>query len=237
MNALAKTLDVVFPSQCLVCRVRVSQHGTLCTGCWSNISFISAPYCGCCGLPFEYDMGEDALCGECIKERPPYSRARSALCYDEHSSQLITALKFGDQLHLAKIYGAWLDKAAKELIHNSDVIIPVPLHWRRFLKRRYNQSALLAQALAKETGLPVLENGLIRRKHTTPQTGLTKNQRQKNVRGAFKLNEKHRGTIKGKSVLLVDDVLTTGSTIAYCSKTLLKSGASNVNVLTLARRV
>lgn len=234
---LAKTLDIIFPPQCLVCRARVTAHGTLCTGCWGEIKFIAAPYCACCGLPFEFSLGEEALCGECIKERPPFSRARTAFCYDEHSSKLVTALKFSDQLHLAAIYGKWLDKAGKELILSSDVIVPVPLHWRRFIRRRYNQSALLAQALAKQTGLTVLEDGLTRRKHTTPQTGLSREQRQKNLRGAFVIHNHHKDTIKGKSVLLVDDVMTTGSTIHQCSKTLLKGGAASVNVLTLARRV
>ncbi|MGE0754094.1 MAG: ComF family protein [Alphaproteobacteria bacterium] len=237
MTAVAKTLDIIFPPQCLICRTRVMEHGTLCTGCWGEIKFIATPYCSCCGLPFEYAMGDDALCGECIANRPVYSRCRSAFCYDEHSSKLVTALKFSDQMHLAVIYGKWLAKAGKEIIHRSDAIVPVPLHWRRFVKRRYNQSALLARSLARHTGLPVLEDGLQRVKHTPPQTGLSREQRLKNLQGAIVIHRKHAESFKGKSVLLIDDVLTTGSTINQCSKVLLRGGVSTVNVLTLARRV
>lgn len=237
MTALAKTLDIIFPPQCLVCRERVLTHGTLCTNCWGGIKFIASPYCACCGLPFEFSLGEDALCGGCIEERPLFSRARSAFCYDDHSSKLVTALKFSDQLHLASIYGKWLAKAGKEIIPVSDIIIPVPLHWRRFVMRRYNQSALLARSLGKVTGLPVIEDAILRHRHTLPQTGLSREKRHKNVQGAFIIHRRHKQKIKGKNILLVDDVFTTGATLNQCGKTLLKNGAATVNVVTVARRV
>lgn len=230
-------LDFIFPPQCLICRHRVDAHGTLCLECWKNVHFITEPYCACCGLPFDFSIGENALCGECIQQRPSYSRARSAFKYDDSSSKLVTSLKFGDQLHLASIYGAWLAKAGQELIANSDFIVPVPLHWKRFASRKYNQSALLAYALAKHTRLPVLPDALKRIKPTQPQTGLTRSAREKNVRAAFEANAKHTDKIKCKSLLLIDDVMTTGATIEQCTKTLLKNNAAHVNVLTLARKI
>jgi ComF family protein len=230
-------LNLLFPPQCLNCEVRVPTHGTLCIPCWQQIHFITEPMCHACGLPFDYAIGEGALCGACLHKSPDYTRARSAFRYDEHSRRLITRFKYSDQTQLAKIYGTWLTKAGEELLKQSDAIIPVPLHYFRFLKRRFNQSALLAHTLAKKSGVKCLPNALIRIRKTTPQTGLSSKQREKNVKGAFAINKRYLKQIKGKNILLVDDVMTTGSTINQCTKTLLKSGATQVNVLTLARTV
>ena len=234
---LARALNLLFPPQCLNCDVRVPTHGTLCLDCWQHIQFISDPMCGCCGLPFDYDIGENALCAACLHEHPLYSRARAAFRYDEHSRKLITRFKYSDHTQLAKIYGTWLAGAGGELLAQTDTIIPVPLHYFRFIHRRFNQSALLASVLSKKTGIKHLPNALKRSRHTTPQTGLTRKQRETNVKGAFTINKRYAGGIKGKNILLIDDVLTTGSTIEQCTKTLLKSGAAQVNVLTLARTV
>lgn len=232
---LHKILNLLFPPQCLNCDARVPTHGTLCQPCWQQIQFISDPMCDCCGLPFDYDIGSQALCAGCMQTRPPYAHARAAFRYDEHSRKLVTRLKYSDQTQLAKTYSTWLAKAGADLIAHSDIIIPVPLHYWRFVKRRFNQSALLAHALSKKTGVKNITNALKRTRHTAPQTGLTKAQRKDNVKGAFMVNPRYAGSIKGKNILLIDDVLTTGSTIEQCSKILLKAGAMQINVLTLAR--
>lgn len=182
-------------------------------------------------------MGENVLCGECMRTRPSYARGRSAFRYDEHSKSLIIQLKYHDQTQLAPIYSSWLVKTGKELITASDVIVPVPLHYLRFVGRRYNQSALLTQALAKQTGLLHLPDALKRTRRTPPQAGLTRAQRLDNVKGAFAIHPKRKEAVKGKSVLLVDDVMTTGATLNQCTNALLKAGATSVNVLTLARTV
>ncbi len=234
---LARTLDFIFPPQCLICRHRVDANGTLCLGCWKNMHFITEPYCECCGLPFDFDLGKNVLCGDCIQKRPHYSRARAAFKYDDASSKLVTALKYNDQLHLAATYGAWLAKAGGEIIAASDAIVPVPLHWKRFASRRYNQAALLAFALEKQVRLPVFPDALKRIKPTQPQTGLTRSEREKNVRGAFAINAKYLEAVRGKSLLLIDDVMTTSATLQRCTHVLLENGATTVNVLTLARRI
>ena len=234
---ISALLNLLFPPQCLHCDALVPTHGTLCLSCWQAVSFITQPYCACCGLPFEFSIGDEALCGECLRARPDFSRARAALRYDEHSKALILKLKYHDQTHLAAIYGAWLAKAGQPLVAASDVIVPVPLHYWRFVSRRYNQSALLAQALSKACGLPCLPDGLQRTRKTASQAGLTRAQRFDNVRGAFAANRKYTARLAGKSVLLVDDVMTTGATLEQCTKALLKAGAATVNVLTLARTV
>lgn len=230
-------LDLLFPPQCLNCHMRVPSHGTLCLSCWNGVKFITDPFCACCGLPFEYSLGDGALCGDCISEHPPFSQARAVFRYDESSRSLITRLKYADQAHLAAIYGTWLAKCGRELAQKSDFIVPVPLHYRRFLVRRYNQSALLAHALHKHSGLAWLPDGLKRNRATSPQPGLTRKQREDNVRGAFTINARHATALKGKSVLLIDDVMTTSATASQCTKELLKGGVSQVYVLTLARKV
>ena len=233
----ANLLDFLFPPQCLSCNAPVAAQGTLCLGCWQQVRFITDPCCQCCGLPFDFALGEQALCGECLRQRPSYARARAVFRYDEHSRALVTKLKYADQTQLAAVYGTWLANFGKELVTASDVIVPVPLHYWRFIGRRYNQSALLAQALHKKSGLPVIPDGLKRLRHTQPQPGLTYRQRQDNVKGAFAAHPKHIHTLKGRSVLLVDDVMTTSATAGECARALLKGGALSVNVLTLARKV
>jgi len=232
---LTLLINLLFPPQCLNCKARVPDHGTLCLQCWQSVQFISDPMCDACGLPFEYDIGADALCGECLQNHPPYKKARAALTYNEHSSKLITRFKYADQTSLAKIYGDWLASAGKDLLTNTDIIIPVPLHYFRFVHRRYNQSALLAQALAKKTGIKHLPTALKRERNTKQQTGLTRRQRATNVKNAFSINTRYTAKIKNKNILLIDDVLTTGATLTQCTKALLKAGAASVNVLTLAR--
>lgn len=234
---LARALDILFPPQCLNCHALVPTHGTLCLPCWQQLRFITDPHCECCGCPFEFALGKDALCGECMRERPLYAQARAVFRYDEHSRALVTRLKYTDQTQLAAVYGTWLAKFGRELVLQSDVIIPVPLHYWRFVGRRYNQSALLSQALSKHCALPVIPDGLKRIRATKPQPGLTQKQRLDNVRGAFAVHPKHATFLKGKSILLVDDVMTTSATAGQCAKELLKGGAMQVNVLTLARKI
>lgn len=191
--------------------------------------------CACCGLPLEFAVDENTLCGECLREHPPFSRARAAFVYNDASRTLVMKLKYQDDTYLAPIFARWLKNAGAELIAASDLIIPVPLHYWRMVSRRYNQSLLLARILAEHTNLPLLADGLTRTRRTPQQTGLTRAQRQKNVKNAFSVPDKHRAAIKGKSILLVDDVMTTGATLSACTQNLLKAEAGQVNVLTLAR--
>jgi ComF family protein len=234
---MVSLVDFFFPPQCLSCNSVVPAQGALCLPCWQLVQFITDPYCQCCGQPFDFAIGDQALCGACLRERPLFSRARAVFRYDEHSRALVTKLKYADQTQLASIYGAWLSRFGKELVAASEVIVPVPLHYWRFIGRRYNQSALLAHGLHKKSGLPFIPDGLKRIRATEPQPGLTHRQRHDNVKGAFSAHPKRTAALKGRSVLLVDDVMTTGATLSECAKALLKAGAAQVNVLTLARKV
>jgi ComF family protein len=234
---LAPVLNLLFPPQCLVCHALVPTHGTLCLGCWQHIQFITDPYCSCCGHPFDFALGKDALCGRCLSGQPGYARARAVFRYDDFSRPLVTRLKYSDQMQLAPVYGTWLYNAGRELVDSSELIVPVPLHYWRFVGRRYNQSALLAYALHKQCGLPVLPDALKRVRATKPQPGLTHKQRQDNVRGAFGIHRRHAQAVRGKAVLLIDDVQTTSATIGECTRTLLEAGALRVQALTLARKI
>jgi ComF family protein len=233
-RALGLALDLLLPPHCLKCGAAVSSADGLCASCWRGITFLGAPCCACCGLPFAYDVGADALCPACMKERPAFAHARAALRYDEHSRKLVLAFKHGDRLHLAPALGAWMRRAGSALLSEADIVVPVPLHWTRLFARRYNQAAVLAHALAAG-GPPVGADWLVRRRRTPSQGKRNALARRRNVAGAFAVR---RGrSVTGQRVLLVDDVFTTGATLAECTRVLLRAGAARVDAVTLARTV
>ncbi len=228
-------LDALLPPRCLCCGAGVDRQGGLCPGCWTGLSFIAPPFCACCGLPFEYEAQAGSLCGACLAEPPAFGRARAVLVYDDGSRPLVLSFKHGDRLHAAGAYGGWLARAGKELLADADLVAPVPLHWGRLFRRRYNQAALLAQALSRQAGVPTMPDLLVRRRATPTQGGLDRLGRHRNVKGAFALRAGQ--TVAGRRVVLVDDVLTTGATLAECARVLIRAGAARVDVLTLARVV
>ncbi len=228
--------DGLLPPRCFQCGEYVAAQGDLCGGCWSRLSFISAPYCSCCGLPFEYSVENDgALCGACMKRKPDYDLARAALQYDEGSKGLILALKHRDKTNGAKSFGRMMLRAAGPMIESSDVIMPVPLHPMRLWQRRYNQAALLAEEIAHRSGKAVDMLTLTRKRPTPSQGTLSRRRRFLNVRGAFRIDASKRQLVKDKRVLLVDDVMTTGATVSACARTLKKAGAASVGIVILAR--
>lgn len=235
---LEKLANLFFPACCPSCAEPVIGNGKLCATCWGEIDFITDPMCHRCGLPFSHSMGEHGLCGHCIAETPPFVRAMSVFRYDGTSRRQVLAFKFHDRTQLAPLFGQWLTHVAtREFVAKAEVIIPVPLHYRRLIMRRYNQASLLAQAVSKQTGLPYIAHSLRRKRATMPQTGLTREARVKNLRGAFMVPPACKNDVEGKAVLLVDDVMTTGATLAACTRVLKDAGARDVYVLTLARTV
>ena len=230
-------LDAVLPPRCLACGEIVAEQGQVCARCWLGIDFIAGPVCACCGLPFEVPMPADALCGGCLAQPPDFDRARAAMRYGDISKRLILRFKHGDKLESVPSFGRWLARAGATLAGEADLIAPVPLHRWRLFWRRYNQAAMLALALGRVAGRPVLPDLLQRRRATPSQGGLGRRARQLNVRGAFALRPAHGNRIAGRRVLLVDDVLTTGATVGACARALKRAGASGVDVITLARVV
>jgi len=229
--------DLLFPARCLGCGTEVDMQGRLCGPCWGDVTFIDGPVCACCGSPFEVDLGPETLCAGCLAEVPPFDTARAMCRYDDGSRRFILGLKHGDRVDAARPLARWLTRAAAPFLDEVDVIAPVPLHRWRLLRRRFNQAAELARALKAETGLPVMADLLHRVRATQSQGGLNRAGRARNVKGAFRVNARHVPDMQGCTVLLVDDVLTTGATVHACAKALKQAGAAAVHVVTLARVV
>ncbi len=230
-------LNVILPPQCLACRLPVGQLGSVCTSCWHGIDFLGKPHCQRCGYPFEVDQGDGALCGACIRRPPVYDRARSVMVYGGVARGLVIGFKHGDRIHATPAFGRWLARAGRELLADTDLILPVPLHRWRLARRRYNQAALLARALADIAEKPMQPYLLRRIRQTPTQGGLNYRARTRNVRRAFAIPAGQEARIAGRRILLVDDVLTTGATVSECAATLLRGGAASVDVLTLTRVV
>ena len=236
-NILKAGLALVLPPLCLSCRAVVAEAGSLCPDCWGKIAFLAPPFCAACGLPFEHDVGPDALCGACLDDPFPFKRARSVFRYDDASRSLILRFKHADRLEGAPAFAKWMARAGADVLAGAPVLVPVPLHRWRLLGRRYNQAAVLALALAKETGIRVETGALIRHRWTPVQGRLGRTERARNVRGAFSVAPKRKAAVAGCDIVLVDDVMTTGITLAECAQALLKAGAARVDVLTLGRVV
>jgi ComF family protein len=230
-----RALDFLLPPLCLSCDAPTSAHRTLCAKCWGKIHFIARPFCAACGAPFEVPMGGDTLCAGCIAEPPHFATARAPMLYDDFSKRIVLSFKYADRIYPAPALAGWMHRAGVEFWERADFILPVPLHRWRLFGRRYNQAALLVLELAKIAQKPTLIDALTRKRATPIQGHLGRKQRQANVKGAFRLNPRYRARIKDKSVVLVDDVLTTGATVNECARVLLRAGAKEVNALVLAR--
>ena len=229
-------LDIALPTLCVACREPVDGEG-VCAECWAKLSFIAPPYCPRLGIPFVYDPGPELLSMEAIANPPAYQRARAAVRDDDVARTLVHALKYQDRTDLAPAMGRWMARAGQELLDAADVLVPVPLHWRRGWSRRYNQSGALARVISRQSGVKLASEALRRVRATEQQIGLSRAQRASNVQGAFKVATERSADIAGRRVVLVDDVLTSGATTDACARTLLRAKAAQVDVLVFARVV
>jgi len=229
--------NLLLPPVCIGCRTRILSHGLLCGDCWTKIDFIAPPICARLGVPLPYDAGEPCLSAAAIAKPPVYDRARAAARYSATMRELIQSFKYRDRQEGLRLFARWLAKAGGELLADADLIVPVPLYPSRLWWRRFNQSAMLAQALGRLSGVAVDCFTLARVRRTATQVGLTAEQRRRNVAGAFKVTRAGADRVKGKKVVVVDDVITTGATAEACARALKRAGAARVDVLALARAV
>lgn len=228
-------VDLLYPPVCAGCNVRTGTHRSLCAKCWHGARFIERPYCEVLGSPFSHDLGAGILSAEAIAEPPPFDRLRSSTIHEGTARDLVHALKYRDRLDLAPMMAAWMLRASDGAVADCDGLIPVPLHRSRLVSRKYNQAAELARHLGRLAGKPLMPATLLRVKRTAQQVGLSANARKENVRGAFAISRNRDADVFGKRIVLVDDVYTTGATVAAATRVLKKAGAAEVTVLTFAR--
>lgn len=228
-------LDLILPPRCIGTGDIVDAPGMISPAFWSQLQFIEKPFCSCCGLPFNFDMAEGALCAGCMDEEPDFDQARAAVIYNDASRKAVLDFKYGDKMHAVKTFLPWMMRAGAETLAECDLMLPIPLHAKRLWQRRFNQSAVLAEALAELAEKPFLPDGLLRARYTSPQKGLSRKERNDNVKNAFAVNKSAAAQIAGKNILLIDDVFTSGATLNECARVLKKSGADKVFVLTIAR--
>ncbi len=232
-------LDTVFPPLCHVCKAFIPDAGRLhlCGACREKIVPLTSPLCTVCGVPFLTEGGRDHVCGPCAANPKPFVSARAAVYFHGPVQELIHGFKYGKKVRLALPLGILAAERLAPFISESaaELIVPVPLHPRRLRERGFNQALLIGRYLSKTFGIPLSVNNLRRIRWTEPQINLSGEDRIRNVRGAFSVKNPVR--FEGKTVLLVDDVYTTGSTAAECAKTLKLSGASGVHAATVARAV
>lgn len=236
MHFFTKLIRYILPNRCLLCGKVIDSECSVCADCFEKITFITKPYCQHCGTPFISSLCQDEnmVCVECLTKKDNFRLCRAAIEYDEFSKQLLLNFKFADHIENKNIFAKWLLLAGKDIIAAGvDMIIPVPLHYTRLLKRKYNQSAILAKEFSILTGVPAEYHVLKKIRRTLPQSKCNGAERKLNVKNAF--NVVHPEKIKGKRIVLIDDIFTTGSTMKECAKMLLKAGAKSVDALTVAK--
>ena len=228
-----KLLSFFFPPLCCLCRAPVDNHGSLCPPCWKTMEYVTVPYCGVCSLPLDVALQEVTTCGACLAAPPPFQRTRAVFVYNDACRRLVLRFKDYGATYLARLMATWIYARSRDILESADLLIPVPLHWKKLIKRGYNQSVLVARELSRLSGVPLGLTSLIKKKHNVSQGRLSARQRAQNVRGAYRVRCPE--VIQGKHVVLIDDVFSSGSTLKECAQVLRESDAKEVDVLVIAR--
>lgn len=233
----AGLLDALAPPSCILCAEPVADQGGLCGKCFRGVTAIATPFCAVCGVPFAHAgiAGQGGRCVACLAAPRAFDRARAALVYDDGAKPLLLGFKHADRTQFAAPLAAMMARAGRDLLASADLVTPVPLHWRRFVSRRYNQSALLSTRLARQARLPHIPDLLVRTRPTPPLGDKGAQERAALLAEAFRVRARFADRVAGKRVLLVDDVLTSGATVGECARVLKEAGATAVDVLAAAR--
>jgi ComF family protein len=227
-------IDLIMPPLCLSCGSRTAEPRRLCAPCWSQLSFIERPRCPMWGEPFAFDAGPATLSARALTTPPAWATLTAAVAFNDQAARLVHALKYHDRLEAASLMARLMYRAARDCLEEGEMLVSVPLHWLRLWRRRYNQAALLAQALAGMSDRQHFPQALKRHRGTRSQVGLQGKEREANVRGAFSVAETAKIQVAGKRIILIDDVLTTGATAGAAARSLLKAGARQVDVVVFA---
>ncbi len=233
---LQSVLHLIYPPHCLTCDAPVTTDFGLCGRCWRETPFITGLVCDKCGVSLPGEAGAASVfCDDCMTIARPWDRGRAALLYRDNGRKIVLALKHGDRHDLARPAARWMAHAVAAITTHDMLVAPIPLHWQRLLHRRFNQSALLSAAVAREIHAAHCPDLLLRPRRTPTQDGRDRDGRFANMAGALATHPKRRHLLSGRSVLLVDDVMTSGATLAAATEACRAAGATQVSVVTLAR--
>ncbi len=236
MAGFGSVLKVIYPDQCVSCDALTDAPHGLCGACWKDTPFLFGPSCRLCGTPLLGGAGdEETPCDDCLASPPPWSRGWAVTSYEGQARSLILKLKHADRMDLARPASTWMAERLTGQLSNETVVVPVPSHRFRFISRRYNQAALLARGVAVRLGLELAVDALVRTVATPKLDGMSADQRFRQLDGAIALNMRHKGDLKGRPVLVVDDVMTSGATLSSASQVLKSAGVSSISVIVLAR--
>lgn len=231
-NLVRYFVNLLYPCRCPCCR-KIVNNDSFCDKCWKKLIFIEKPTCSICGEPLDIKTNYDLLCANCVNKKHYFNKVMSIFIYNSTVAKSIYRLKFNEKVFLSKFFSNFMIKIIKDF--DIDYITAVPMHKSRLKERGYNQSLLLARDISNKISINVLEDLILKIKNTSPQTKLSIKKRRTNLRSVFKINENYKNCIKGKNILIVDDVFTTGTTVDECAKVLKMNGVCRVYVITIAR--